>query len=114
MEINKDYWVTYKYYDSKNRRQAVFSRKINNNTLEIFILSCSIKDPFKKDCAKMEYGFYLHFGKPQNSVHPKIFTIPIQDGNGPKYEMLKWCRSNLYTITEQYIPIKVLTAPVSI
>ncbi len=94
----KDYlepWVTYKFYDEKGRRLSIFAeelKELEENEMEITVITCSKHDQFSRAEAKHLYAGY-NWGKPY--CNPQTFIVPIKD-NKPKWTFINWCRENYY------------------
>lgn len=109
------YYVTYKFYDEKGRRLAIFAipgyklvdngkneGELEQEILRIYVITCSKKDTFSKKRAR--HMFAEFYGMKQQgwigaSAHPIELQIDIKDDK-PKFTFLKWCEENY----AKYIP----------
>lgn len=89
-----NYYNTYAYYDNKGRRLAVFCRYLDALTAEIFTITCSKDEPFKKAFARAEYDKYLK-GE-QLTTKPTIKLVSIEKEQREISTLLAYCRSNYY------------------
>lgn len=108
MENNRDYYVSYKFYDGAGRRLSIFCipgyRTMEENdmlpetVLYIYILPCSKKDTFSKLRAKMlflRYRTYKNEGLKCPDVHPIEIQVDVINEK-PKWTFLHWCEKNYY------------------
>jgi len=127
MEQNKgqeEYYSNFKCYDNKKRRIAIFCRKITPSKLEIFKLTCSKEDQFKKSEAYRVYNLWLkeatnvynqervsfsmgmyfnNEGKMQTLIkdfRPKIKFLLIKEDK-PLWMFNQYCKNNFYHKFEQ-------------
>jgi hypothetical protein len=101
-------YANHRLFDKKGRRLAIFGREINN-TLEVFVLTCSKHDSFNKKIATQVYNLHLE-GKPLEinvygynypstekvvkstlTFKPNIYNIAITDPAQSKNEFLQHC-----------------------
>lgn len=94
---------TYKYYDKKGRRLAVFCRFIDADTAELITFVCSKEDQFKKAFAIEQYNKYVD-GLPLSSK-PIVEKVEIQPEESEIKLLIRYCREKYYTFG--YEPIKV-------
>lgn len=108
MENKQEYYSCFQYYNDKRRRLSCFSRKLNNDELEMWIWTCDRRDMFNRKLARTMYSIYINGGTPQlldfaagdeygkvEEIHPQIFTIPL-DGKHPKKAFLDYLADNYY------------------
>ena len=103
MENKQNYYSNFQCFDNKKRRKAIFGRKVDNNKIEIFEITCSLTDEYNKEYPKNIYKRYLE-GLLYGGCHPVIYTIPL-DGNKPLWTFNNHCKENYYhkqTITCLY------------
>ena len=60
---------TFKFYDSKERRLAVFCRELSDTSVEFFTLTCSKSEQFSKKFAKQKYDEFITTDKYGYSIH---------------------------------------------
>lgn len=114
MENNMQYYVTYRFYDTKGRRLAIFAVPDNILTsatkLRVLVIACSKKDTFSKNRAKQLFEEFITLkgmGFDATIAHPTEIMIDVRDDK-PKFTFLKWCEANYF----KYIPtIFALEAP---
>lgn len=122
MDNNKQYYVTYKFYDEKERRLAIFAvpslmageyEDVDTpkewNALLLFVIPCSKKDTFSKAKAKelFEENWSLKTQGFEGIKGVTELLIPIEN-NKPKFTFIKWCEDNYY----KYIPtVMAIEAP---
>lgn len=107
------YYVTYKFYDSRKRRLAIFaiptikvvdaeSLFVGNgpivDTLHIYVIACSRKDTFSKKKAKALFEEFIDLkrqGFDGGMAHPIELQIDVKDDK-PKFTFLRWCEDNYF------------------
>lgn len=83
---------TYKFYDKRGRRLAIFGDQTGRTTMNITIIPCSKQEVnFSKKVANQLYND-IQEGK--KVVHG--FTTIEVDEQKPGQSFLKWCRENYY------------------
>lgn len=82
----EEVYVTYKFYDSKLRRLAIFGQR-NSGIISIYVIACSRKDAFIKKKAREMFEDYKK-KQPQ-------FIIPEKD-NKPGKTFINFCHDNFY------------------
>ena len=80
--------ITYKYYNSKKQRLAIKAVETEKKTIEIIIISCSIKDQFSKKLGRMMLTLPL-----DNVTHDKIF---IPNSEGFRKSLFDYLNKNYY------------------
>lgn len=90
-------YVTYKFYDEKGRRLAIFGiHNTINDTLDILTFTCSKKDIFTKKTAKELFNDYHssfneHNHKFSAMSKPILETVKVSNGK-PKITFLDFCK----------------------
>lgn len=109
--MKPEYYSNLKKYNQKGQRLALFGRIISteggHQSLEVFKLTCSKKDPFYKRLAHSIYGVYLLKGIEvlnATGFHPEVYAIPIADIDRPKWSFLSHCSSEYFHLKEWYFP----------
>ena len=97
--------ITYKFYDHKGRRLAIFGREIGGGNMEIFILTCSKKDMFCKETAREVWNSYLGDFINMYDVHPETVIIPC--GFTPNRCFFNYCKTNFLKEYEGYALVKI-------
>lgn len=102
---NEKYWATYKFYDEKGRRMAIFASMTETNKegeagpLHIITITCSKKDQFSKKWAKVAFEALqrpLLKGEVRElPFHPNQYFVNIKD-NKPKWTFIRWCEEMFY------------------
>lgn len=105
------YFVTYKAYDERGRRLAIFGRKVYTDELEIFILKCSTKDSFFKKKARAVYEAWLDCAPDLKKIvdgkyHPRVYTLPLGDPNRIRKRFNDHVHEN-YCKVEQHMDIVI-------
>jgi hypothetical protein len=91
MENEQDHLCTYAFYDEKARRVSIFATVIDKRYLHIQVVTCSPKDHFKKQKAKL-----ISKGREENgSSRGRSFIVDIED-NKPKWSFMQWCLKHYY------------------
>lgn len=97
----KKMMITYKFYDNRGRRLAIFGYPMRGY-IQAYIITCSNKDKFCKRNARTAIENYLSEKKPHFLewdkpvlVHPIVVSIPIHD-NKPQQSFIEWCHKNYY------------------
>lgn len=98
-----------KRYDIRGRRVAAFSKIVEDNKLEIFLLFASPKDQFSKDLARQVYAS-PNANLNGKQYHPVIYRIPIEE-NKPKWSFLNHIRENFYIKRE--VNYRIHTFPIT-
>jgi hypothetical protein len=96
---------TYKFYDIKGRRLAIFGRAPLNVKLETFVLTCSKKDFFSKKKARQVYDDYLAGNLDVEKYHPVIMRMPVVDDD-PGRTFMNFCENSylkMIPITKQVL-----------
>lgn len=105
MNNKQEFYSNFQCYTKKNQRIAVFGRQLNENTLEIFELTCSKSDQFMKFVAKEAYDIWLNSNDMRvmhsNCYHPNVFTILILEKDKPMFTFNQYCKNNYYHKYEQ-------------
>lgn len=100
MNNKQEFYSNFQCYSKKNQRIAVFGRQLDENTLEIFELTCSKSDQFMKFVAKEAYDIWVNSNDMRvmhsNCYHPNVFTITILQENKPMFTFNEWCKNNYY------------------
>ena len=102
---------TYKYYNEKGDRLAIFGLEVLPGELHISIFRCSKKDQFSKEAARQAFdcvraddppmSFYKEVTSPKFSAiiyrkhEVENHVIPVEDGK-PKKTFLEYCKSNYF------------------
>jgi hypothetical protein len=99
--MNEQTLITYKYYDKKGRRLAIFGVPLaeyktgvptQNTALKIIAIACSAKDTFSKKKAKELYKAYVTGNT--KDVHPTVTILEgITDGNFKRAFMI-YCNTH--------------------
>lgn len=102
MDINKEYLISYQFYNQQYHRLSIFG-KFKNNILYIWILTLTSKkdknnkylDKFSRKEAKKLFKEYLSYreGDEHNEIQPKCFSIPATKENY-KRSFITFCREN--------------------
>lgn len=110
MENNQDYYVTYRFFDERGRRLAIFGVPVDKaitfgqqplgetpTHIKVTVITCSKKDTFSKRIAKEMFDNTRHLDKFGNSpeAHPLTLIIPMEE-NKPKWSFLNWCQNTYY------------------
>lgn len=106
------YYSNFRCFTEKRERLSIFGRKVEEG-LEIYIQKCSREDKFRKDYSIFGYSMlYLRNGnlKGLNELgqHPTVFTVPIEEGNTPKYTFIKYCKDNFFQLKTKTVQVSVL------
>jgi len=100
MNNKQEFYSNFQCYSKKNQRIAVFGRQLDENTLEIFELTCSKSDQFMKFVAKEAYDIWLNAFNVEvvkdSHYHPNIYNISILQENKPMFTFNEWCKNNYY------------------
>lgn len=112
-ENGRSYYSTFKFYDGKQRRLAIFGQEIDGDKLKVSVITCSHKDQYSKKAAiqayeegkitktrvvKIDYDPetklpILGLKTEEIPVTPIVFTIPIGE-NKPKFSLITFCKEN--------------------
>lgn len=110
MENQMPYYVTYKFFDEKKRRLAIFAIPTHEvvdgpidpdgqpSKVRVYIIPCSKKDTFSKKRAKelfIEFMEFRRLGFDGALAHPIELQIAVKDDK-PKFTFLKWCEENYF------------------
>lgn len=76
---------SYKYYDDKGRRLAIFGYK-SDNVMKMMVITCSKKDQFTKSIAR---SLYTEFQEKKSFI-----DAPISSESTPGVTFDTWCRTN--------------------
>lgn len=93
-------YSTFKYFDKKGRRLSVFCRYVSPLEAEMFTLTCSHSDPFKKKTAREYYESYINGNKKGN---PTIELVTIQPEEREIKCLLRYCRDKFYKKELEYV-----------
>lgn len=101
MSIDKSkIYSSFRHFDTKGRKVALFGAPLEEG-MEIFVLTCSRHDVFKKEFA---WQVYEQWQKTPYKValHQKLYVHPrIEKVEGTKkHEFLRWCDQHFFK--EQY------------
>lgn len=107
-------YATYRFYDRKGRRLAVFCRYLTATEGEITTFVCSKDDQFSKAFARRSYDVYvndlpLEEGEEVAKPHNTIINIPPEWGEIKS--LINYCNANYYRYFEFSIPVQVLLSP---
>jgi len=107
MNNKQEFYSNFQCYSKKNQRIAVFGRQLDENTLEIFELTCSKSDQFMKFVAKEAYDIWLNAFNVEvvkdSHYHPNIYNIPILEKDKPLFTFNEWCKNNYYKKAKRYL-----------
>lgn len=104
-----EYYSTFRYYDHKGRRLAVFCRYLNATEAEIFTLTCSKDDQFSRKYARTVYEAYLQGEDLKHEFHkPSIELVTIQPERREIWTLLNFCRKRYYINVIAELPMEVL------
>lgn len=84
------YFCTFSFYDNSARRLGIFGRVIGK-TIDIHIVTCSRKDDFRKEKARIIYE-----GRLNNGSNRGLSTAIQVDDDKPKWTFMQWCLKNYY------------------
>jgi len=100
-------YVTYKFYDERGRRLAIFGRDLGDGSLEVITFTCSKKDIFSKSFAKALYFSWMspNFNIVGGSLSPKVETVKIHE-NKPKVTFLDFCKSKYHRLRTRSISLE--------
>lgn len=87
-------YSTYKYYDQKGRRLSVFCRFLDDDTAEIYTLTCSKKDQFSKNFAVKSYKSYINNGV--TKTRPLIKKIERKKNLKEISTLIDYCNDNYF------------------
>lgn len=102
-------YATYKFYDEKGRRLAIFGRLVSDGAIEkqeggvtftnlhlqIYVVTCSNKDRFNKRKANLIFN-----GRSAGESEKGEFLVALEDAGKPKWTFIKWCEDNYYKPTK--------------
>jgi hypothetical protein len=107
----EQYYCTFKYYDKKGRRLAVFCRFISPTEAELFTLTCSEEDQFQRKYARQVYEAYLKGEDPKFEFHkPLIEIIEIQPEQREVQTLIEYCESNYHFYATIPAEVTILTS----
>lgn len=91
--MNKNTFITYKFYDEQGRRLAIFGEYLPEyNFLEVSVFTCSKKDFFSKKKAKAAYDILCKSVTECNEAnfHPMLDSFEVI-GTTPQKAFLEYC-----------------------
>lgn len=100
-------YVTYKFYDDKDRRLSIFGKyDEENKTMGIHVITCSKKDSFNKEFAREQYKLMTSDILSNFICKPEIYNIPVTNGK-PKATFLDFCKSKYHRKRERQLRLDI-------
>lgn len=103
MENQYDYYSTFVFYDERGRRLSIFGEDNGDNTMDITVIPCALKDEFTKKIGRKMYEDGTWKGG-------EMHTIEFEEGF-PRKSFMNFCRKNYFQVSKTFvtIPIEVYT-----
>ena len=83
---------TYKFYDKRGRRLAIFGKQEGTTTMNVVVIPCSTTE--KNFSKKRANELYENLLKGEKVAH-EAYSVLIVD-NKPGQSLINWCRKNFY------------------
>ncbi len=100
--------TTYKYYDKKGRRLAVFCRYVSPTEAEIVTFTCSKEDKFVKKFAQKEYQAFINENYRELTTKPVTVSVQIKSEQRELQTLINYCNEHYYTFAVISVDVAVL------